>query len=65
MTARVAESDWLGRLDRPEVAAGLSGKGHDVVVADALYASAAVDITAQVLTALQSKNRAPAPAAKP
>jgi Skp family chaperone for outer membrane proteins len=37
------------------------GAGLDVVVADALYASPAVDITAQVLAALQSrKGAAPA-----
>jgi Skp family chaperone for outer membrane proteins len=35
--------------------------GLDVVVADALYASPAVDITSQVLSALQSrKGAAPA-----
>jgi Skp family chaperone for outer membrane proteins len=33
-------------------------------VADALYASQAVDITGQVLAALQAR-KAPAPAAKP
>jgi Skp family chaperone for outer membrane proteins len=36
--------------------------GLDLVVADALYASTSVDITQQVLSALQAKGRAAAPA---
>ncbi len=64
----VRRNEALGQLQRTvlaEVQVYAKSAALDLVVADALYASAAVDITAQVLTALQSKNRAPAPAAKP
>jgi outer membrane protein len=63
----VRRNEALGQLQRTvlaEVQVYAKSAGLDVVVADALYASAAVDITSQVLTALQSKNK-PAPAAKP
>ena len=63
----VRRNEALGQLQRTvlaEVQVYAKGAGLDVVVADALYASAAVDITGQVLTALQSKNKA-APPAKP
>jgi Skp family chaperone for outer membrane proteins len=34
--------------------------GLDLVIADALFASPSIDITGQVLSALQAKGRAPA-----
>jgi outer membrane protein len=64
----VRRNEALGQLQRTvlaEVQVYAKSAGLDLVVADALYASAAVDITSQVLTALQSKGRAAAPAAKP
>jgi len=63
----VRRNEALGQLQRTvlaEVQVYAKTAGLDVVVADALFASPSVDITAQVLTALQSKSRA-APAAKP
>jgi outer membrane protein len=63
----VRRNEALGQLQRTvlaEVQVYAKNAGLDVVVADALFASPAVDITGQVLTALQSKNK-PAPAAKP
>ena len=63
----VRRNEALGQLQRTvlaEVQVYAKSAGLDVVVADALFASPSVDITAQVLTALQSKGRA-APAAKP
>ena len=61
----VRRNEALGQLQRTvlqEVQTYAKGAGLDLVIADALYASAAVDITAQVLTALQSKGRPAAPA---
>jgi outer membrane protein len=60
----VRRNEALGQLQRTvlqEVQNYAKGAGLDVVVADALYASPAVDITSQVLAALQSR-RGPAPA---
>jgi outer membrane protein len=48
-----------------EVSTYAKTAGLDVVIPEALYASPSVDITAQVLSALQAKGRAGAPAAKP
>jgi len=62
----VRRNEALGQLQRTvlaEVQTYAKAAGLDLVVADALYASATVDITNQVLTALQAKGRAPA--AKP
>jgi len=60
----VRRNEALGQLQRTvlqEVQTYAKGAGLDVVVADALYASPAVDITSQVLAALQSrKGAAPA-----
>jgi len=64
----VRRNEALGQLQRTvlaEVQVYAKSAGLDVVVADALFASPAVDITSQVLTALQSKNKPAAPAAKP
>ena len=63
----VRRNEALGQLQRTvlqEVQTYAKGAGLDIVVADALYASQSVDITNQVLTALQAR-KAPAPAAKP
>jgi len=63
----VRRNEALGQLQRTvlqEVQTYARGAGLDIVVADALYASQSVDITNQVLTALQAR-KAPAPAAKP
>jgi len=62
----VRRNEALGQLQRAvlqEVQTYSKTAGLDVVVADALYASPSVDITSQVLSALQAK--AKAPAAKP
>jgi outer membrane protein len=62
----VRRNEALGQLQRTvlqEVQTYAKAQGFDLVVADALYASGTVDITAQVLSALQAKGRAPA--AKP
>jgi outer membrane protein len=60
----VRRNEALGQLQRSvlqEVQAYAKGAGLDVVVADALYASPSVDITSQVLSALQArKGAAPA-----
>jgi outer membrane protein len=60
----VRRNEALGQLQRTvlqEVQSYAKSAGLDVVVADALYASPAVDITAQVLAALQArKGAAPA-----
>jgi outer membrane protein len=60
----VRRNEALGQLQRSvlqEVQAYAKSAGLDVVVADALYASPSVDITAQVLSALQArKGAAPA-----
>ncbi len=60
----VRRNEALGQLQRTvlqEVQAYAKTAGLDVVVADALYASPAVDITNQVLAALQArKGAAPA-----
>ena len=63
----VRRNEALGQLQRAvllEVQTYSKSAGLDVVVADALYASPSVDITSQVLTALQAKAKS-APAAKP
>lgn len=62
----VRRNEALGQLQRTvlqEVQTYAKGAGLDVVIADALYASNSVDITNQVLAALQSKGRSSA--AKP
>jgi outer membrane protein len=59
----VRRNEALGQLQRAvlqEVTTYAKSAGYDLVVADALYASAAVDITAPVLSAMQAKGRAPA-----
>jgi outer membrane protein len=59
----VRRNEALGQLQRSvlqEVQAYAKSAGLDVVVADALYASPSVDITNQVLTALQARKGAPA-----
>jgi outer membrane protein len=59
----VRRNEALGQLQRAvlqEVQTYAKAQGFDLVVADALYASGTVDITAQVLSALQAKGRAPA-----
>jgi outer membrane protein len=60
----VRRNEALGQLQRTvlqEVQSYAKSVGLDVVVADALYASPAVDITSQVLAALQArKGTAPA-----
>jgi len=60
----VRRNEALGQLQRSvlqEVQAYAKSAGLDVVVADALYASPSVDITSQVLSALQArKGAAPA-----
>jgi outer membrane protein len=62
----VRRNEALGQLQRTvlqEVQTYAKSAGLDVVVADALYASPSVDITSQVLSALQArKGAAPAPA---
>ena len=61
----VRRNEALGQLQRAvvqEIQTYAKSAGFDMVVADALYASPALDITGQVLTALQSRNKAPAPA---
>lgn len=59
----VRRNEALGQLQRSvlqEVQSYAKSAGLDVVVADALYASPAVDITNQVLAALSRKGAAPA-----
>ncbi|HWJ05244.1 MAG TPA: OmpH family outer membrane protein [Steroidobacteraceae bacterium] len=61
----VRRNEALGQLQRTvlvEVQTYAKSAGLDLVVADVLYASTAVDITPQVLAALQAKGRAAAPA---
>ncbi|MGI9246134.1 MAG: OmpH family outer membrane protein [Steroidobacteraceae bacterium] len=56
----VRRNEALGQLQRTvlqEVQVYAKSAGLDVVVADALYASAGVDITPQVLSALQAKGK--------
>jgi outer membrane protein len=60
----VRRNEALGQLQRTvlqEVQTYAKSAGLDVVVADALYASQSVDITNQVLSALQAR-KTPAPA---
>ena len=60
----VRRNEALGQLQRTvlqEVQTYAKSAGLDVVVADALYASASVDITGQVLAALQAR-KGPGPA---
>jgi outer membrane protein len=59
----VRRNEALGQLQRTvlqEVQTYAKSAGLDVVVADALYASPSVDITNQVLSALQARKGAPA-----
>jgi outer membrane protein len=59
----VRRNEALGQLQRTvlqEVQAYAKTAGLDVVVADALFASPSVDITAPVLAALQARKGAPA-----
>jgi outer membrane protein len=61
----VRRNEALGQLQRTvlqEVQTYAKGAGLDIVVADALYASQSVDITNQVLAALQSRKGTAAPA---
>jgi outer membrane protein len=61
----VRRNEALGQLQRTvlqEVQTYAKSAGLDLVVADALYASTSIDITPQVLSALQAKGRAGAPA---
>jgi outer membrane protein len=63
----VRRNEALGQLQRAvlqEVQTYAKSAGLDLVVADALYASPSVDITQQVLSALQAKGKT-APPAKP
>jgi outer membrane protein len=58
----VRRNEALGQLQRSvlqEVQTYAKSAGLDVVVGDALYASPSVDITAQVLAALQARKGAP------
>jgi outer membrane protein len=58
----VRRNEALGQLQRSvlqEVQTYAKSAGLDVVVADALYASPSVDITNQVLAALQARKGAP------
>ena len=59
----VRRNEVLGQLQRTilqEVQTFAKGAGLDVVVSEALYASPSVDVTAQVLSALQARKGAPA-----
>jgi outer membrane protein len=59
----VRRNEALGQLQRTvlqEVQTYAKSAGLDVVIADALYASNSVDITNQVLAALQAKGRSSA-----
>jgi outer membrane protein len=59
----VRRNEALGQLQRSvlaEVQTYAKTTGLDLVIADALFASPSIDITSQVLTALQAKGRAPA-----
>ena len=61
----VRRNEALGQLQRTvlqEVQTYAKSAGLDLVVADALFASPSIDITPQVLAALQAKGRAGAPA---
>ncbi|HET9694965.1 MAG TPA: OmpH family outer membrane protein [Steroidobacteraceae bacterium] len=61
----VRRNEALGQLQRTvlqEVQTYAKAAGLDLVVADALYASASIDITQQVLSALQAKGKTAAPA---
>jgi outer membrane protein len=59
----VRRNEAFGQLQRTilqEVQTYAKGAGLDVVVSDALYSSPSVDITSQVLAALQARKGAPA-----
>lgn len=59
----VRRNEALGQLQRTvlqEVQIYAQKAGLEIVIGDALYAAPSVDITAQVLAALQAKGRAPA-----
>jgi outer membrane protein len=59
----VRRNEALGQLQRSvlqEVQTYAKSAGLDLVIADALFASPSIDITTQVLSALQAKGRAPA-----
>jgi outer membrane protein len=58
----VRRNEALGQLQRTilaEVQTYAKSAGLDVVISEALYASPSVDVTNQVLTALQAKAKAP------
>src|SRR5512136_1979016 len=58
----VRRNEALGQLQRTilaEVQTYAKSSGLDVVISEALYASPSVDVTNQVLTALQAKAKAP------
>jgi outer membrane protein len=62
----VRRNEALGQLQRTvvqEIQTYSKNAGFDIVVTDALYASPSLDITNQVLSALQARSKAPAPAA--
>ncbi len=59
----VRRNEVLGQLQRTilqEVQTYAKSAGLDVVVSEALYASPSVDVTQQVLSALQARKGAPA-----
>ena len=61
----VRRNEALGQLQRTvlqEVQTYAKSANLDLVIADALYASTAIDITPQVLSALQAKGKTAAPA---
>ena len=61
-------NEEVGKLQRDvlqRVQAYASAQKYDLVLSDAIYVSGAVDITQQVITALQASGSAPAPAKKP
>jgi outer membrane protein len=61
----VRRNEVLGQLQRTvvqEIQTYAKSSGFDIVVGDALYASPGLDITAQVLSALQAHSKSPAPA---
>jgi outer membrane protein len=58
----VRRNEALGQLQRTilaEVQTYAKSAGLDVVISEALYASPSIDVTSQVLTALQAKGKAP------
>ncbi len=58
----VRRNEALGQLQRAiltEVQTYAKSAGLDVVISEALYASPSIDVTSQVLAALQAKGKAP------